>query len=143
MEVCKIGTKYIPTWQGDDEWAQLSATLYCDKNKENNILYSTHGITFFPSRNRNYNAWSYNVEINCIVTSSVYSVLTMTNCSGKVISYSMPQGDKRGATYEFYDWNYDGEWRGDSLRNGLGALTDSNLGPADYKLGYYAKSEII
>ena len=47
MEVCKIGTKYIPTWQGDDEWAQLSATLYCDKNKENNILYSTHGIHFF------------------------------------------------------------------------------------------------
>lgn len=143
MEVCKIGTKYIPTWQGDDEWAQLSATLYCDKNKENNILYSTHGITFFPSRNLNYNARGFNVEINCIVTSSVYSVLTMTNCSGKVISYSMPQGDKRGATYEFYDWNYDGEWRGDSLRNGLGALTDSNLGPADYKLGYYAKSEII
>ena len=27
------------------------------------------------------------------------------------------------------------------LRNGLGSLTDSNLGPADYKLGYYAKSK--
>ena len=53
----------------------------------------------------------------------------------------MPQGDKRGATYEFYDWNYDGEWRGEMLRNGLGSLTDSNLGPADYKLGYYAKSK--
>ena len=53
----------------------------------------------------------------------------------------MPQGDKRGATYEFYDWNYDGEWRGDYLTNGLGSLTDGNLGPQDYKLGYYAKSK--
>ena len=61
--------------------------------------------------------------------------------SGGVISYAMPQGDKRGATYEFYDWNYDGEWSGDSLRNGLGSLTDGNLGPADYKLSYYAKSK--
>ena len=55
----------------------------------------------------------------------------------------MPQGDKRGATYEFYDWNYDGEWRGDYLTNGLGSLTDGNLGPQDYKLGYYAKSKTL
>ena len=55
----------------------------------------------------------------------------------------MPQGDKRGATYEFYDWNYDGEWRGDYLTNGLGSLTDGNLGPRDYKLGYYAKSKTL
>ena len=68
-------------------------------------------------------------------------MVTLFSCLGKIVSYSMPQGDKRGATYEFYDWNYDGEWRGDNLSNGLGALTDSNLGPADYKLGYYAKSE--
>ena len=55
----------------------------------------------------------------------------------------MPQGDKRGSTYEFYDWNYDGEWKGENLLNGLGSLTDSNLGPTDYKLGYYAKSKHI
>ena len=52
----------------------------------------------------------------------------------------MPQGDKRGSTYEFYDYNYDGEWRGDGLYNGLGSLTDGDLGPADYKLSYYTKS---
>ena len=57
------------------------------------------------------------------------------------MSYSMPQGDKRGTTYEFYDWSYDGEWRGDGLYNGLGSLTDGNLGPPDYKLSYYAKSK--
>ena len=33
--------------------------------------------------------------------------------SGGIVSYSMPQGDKRGSTYEFYDWNYDGQWRGE------------------------------
>ena len=60
-----------------------------------------------------------------------------------VISYSMPQGDKRGTSYEFYDWNYDGEWKGDILMNGLGSLTDGNLGPEDYKLSYYAKSKIF
>ena len=53
----------------------------------------------------------------------------------------MPQGDKRGTTYEFYDWNYDGEWLGEHLKNGLGALVDGDLGPDDYKLGYYAKSK--
>ena len=55
----------------------------------------------------------------------------------------MPQGDKRGTSYEFYDWNYDGEWKGDMLMNGLGSLTDGNLGPEDYKLSYYAKSRIF
>ena len=53
----------------------------------------------------------------------------------------MPQGDKRGPTYEFYDWSYDGEWRGNHMENGLGSLTDGNLGPDDYKLSYYAKSK--
>jgi discoidin domain receptor family protein 2 len=63
--------------------------------------------------------------------------------SGGLVSYSMPQGDKRGATYEFYDYSYDGEWRGDSLVNGLGSLTDGDLGPADYKLSYYSKSKSV
>ena len=62
-------------------------------------------------------------------------------CAGGLVSYSMPQGDKRGSTYEFYDYSYDGEWRGDGLYNGLGSLTDGDLGPADYKLSYYTKSK--
>ena len=65
----------------------------------------------------------------------------MTNrlSSGGLTSYSMPQGDKRGATYEFYDWSYDGEWIGNNLMNGLGALVDGDEGPDDYKMGYYPK----
>ncbi len=53
----------------------------------------------------------------------------------------MPQGDRRGSAYEFYDWTYDGEWIGNMLRNGLGCLTDGDYGPANFKLSYYAQSE--
>ena len=60
---------------------------------------------------------------------------------GGVAAYSMPQGDKRGTAYEFYDWTYDGEWRGSQLVNGLGLLTDGDYGPENFKLAYYAKSE--
>ena len=55
----------------------------------------------------------------------------------------MPQGDKRGGSYEFYDWNYDGQWLGSRLQNGLGSLMDGKLGPDDYKMGYYAESKIF
>ena len=61
---------------------------------------------------------------------------------GGVAAYSMPQGDKRGTAYEFYDWTYDGEWRGSQLVNGLGLLTDGDYGPENFKLAYYAKSEL-
>ena len=26
---------------------------------------------------------------------------------GNLLSYSMPQGDKRGSDFEFFDWTYD------------------------------------
>ena len=55
----------------------------------------------------------------------------------------MDQGDKRSSKLEFYDWNYDGQWKGKQLSNGLGALVDGILGPDDFKLGYYAKSKIF
>ena len=53
----------------------------------------------------------------------------------------MPQGDRRGNAYEFYDYTYDGEWKGNRLINGLGCLTDGDFGPQDYKLSYYAQSK--
>ena len=59
--------------------------------------------------------------------------------SDGLLTYRMPQGDRRGSAYEFYDWTYDGEWKGDVLSNGLGCLTDGDFGPEDYKLSYYAQ----
>lgn len=52
------------------------------------------------------------------------------------MSYSMPQGDKRGAGWEFFDATYDGHWDG-QLQRGLGQLTDGKVGPENFKMGYY------
>ncbi|XP_054275627.1 discoidin domain-containing receptor 2-like [Macrosteles quadrilineatus] len=53
-----------------------------------------------------------------------------------VVSYSMPQGDKRGAAWEMFDATYDGHWDGE-LQRGLGQLTDGRVGPDNFKMGYY------
>ena len=58
-----------------------------------------------------------------------------------VQAYSMPQGDSRGNSYNFYDYTYDGEWNGKRLINGLGCLTDGDYGPENFKLSYYAQSK--
>ena len=49
----------------------------------------------------------------------------------------MPQGDQRGAGWQFYDTSYDGIWDGSLLRQGLGQLTDGKLGPDNFKASYY------
>ncbi|XP_057663991.1 discoidin domain-containing receptor 2-like [Diorhabda carinulata] len=54
-----------------------------------------------------------------------------------IISYSMPQGDKRGNNWEFYDFRYDGDWDGNMLKNGLGQLTDGKFGHDDFKSDFY------
>lgn len=48
----------------------------------------------------------------------------------------MPQGDKRGTGWEFFDATYDGHWDGE-LRRGLGQLTDGKVGPENFRMGYY------
>uniref|UniRef100_A0A146LSE5 Discoidin domain-containing receptor 2 n=3 Tax=Lygus hesperus TaxID=30085 RepID=A0A146LSE5_LYGHE len=53
-----------------------------------------------------------------------------------IVSYSMPQGDKRGAAWEFFDATYDGHWDAE-LQRGLGQLTDGKIGPENFKMGYY------
>lgn len=53
-----------------------------------------------------------------------------------IVSYSMPQGDKRG-NWEFFDATYDGHWDGVQLLRGLGQLTDGRTGPDNYKMSYY------
>ncbi|KAF6200531.1 hypothetical protein GE061_004974 [Apolygus lucorum] len=53
-----------------------------------------------------------------------------------IVSYSMPQGDKRGTAWEFFDATYDGHWDAE-LQRGLGQLTDGKIGPENFKMGYY------
>ncbi|XKL63914.1 hypothetical protein PGB90_006278 [Kerria lacca] len=54
----------------------------------------------------------------------------------EIISYSMPQGDKRSSDWEFYDATYDGYWN-EELQGGLGQLTDGKIGAENFKMGYY------
>lgn len=67
---------------------------------------------------------------------STYSILSDLFAADGVVSYSMPQGDKRGNEWEFFDVTYDGHWDGE-LRRGLGQLTDGRTGPDNFKIGYY------
>lgn len=48
----------------------------------------------------------------------------------------MPQGDKRGNDWEFFDAAYDGHWDGE-LQHGLGQLIDGKRGPDNFKMGFY------
>ncbi|KAL1517288.1 hypothetical protein ABEB36_001070 [Hypothenemus hampei] len=50
-----------------------------------------------------------------------------------IVSYSMPQGDKRGPNRQFYDFGYDGVWDGPELKHGLGQLIDGKFGHDDFK----------
>lgn len=57
-------------------------------------------------------------------------------CADGILSYSMPQGDKRSPEWEFYDSTYDGYWD-DELQRGLGQLTDGKVGQDNFRMGYY------
>ncbi|KAL3275329.1 hypothetical protein HHI36_020096 [Cryptolaemus montrouzieri] len=58
-----------------------------------------------------------------------------------LVSYSMPQGDKRGSNWEFYDFAYDGHWEGDDLQQGLGQLVDGRFGHDDFKSDFYNEGQ--
>lgn len=58
-----------------------------------------------------------------------------------IVSYSMPQGDKRGSNWEFYDFGYDGHWDGDELKHGLGQLIDGKFGHDDFKTDFYNEGQ--
>ncbi|XP_052789202.1 discoidin domain-containing receptor 2-like isoform X2 [Mya arenaria] len=51
-----------------------------------------------------------------------------------IVSYSVRQGDKRGADVDFYDFTYDGTIIGGYLHNGLGQLTDGEVGDTNFRL---------
>jgi len=59
------------------------------------------------------------------------------NDEGGLLSYTMPQGTKRGEHWNFYDHIYDGVWGGNLLKSGLGLLTDGREGPENFKDDFY------
>lgn len=61
--------------------------------------------------------------------------------SDGIVSYSMPQGDKRGVSWEFYDSAYDGHWERDELKHGLGQLIDGKYGHHDFKVDFHNEDQ--
>lgn len=60
----------------------------------------------------------------------------MYGCEWKdgTVSYDMPQGDRRGAEVDLYDFTYDGVVQDNYLKGGLGQLTDGDLGETNFRL---------
>lgn len=50
-----------------------------------------------------------------------------------VVSYSMPQGERRGAEIDLFDMTYDGSEVENYLRGGLGQLTDGQKGLDNFR----------
>ncbi|CAF1084469.1 unnamed protein product [Rotaria sordida] len=80
------------------------------------------------------------IRIIPIVTGSLSKYICMRlelyGCSYQdgLISYSIPQGDKRGYDAQFFDETYDGQNDNGILKDGLGQLTDGILAHDDYRL---------
>lgn len=51
-----------------------------------------------------------------------------------LVSYSMPQGIKRGTEVDLSDRTYDGREEGGYLSGGLGQLVDGQKGPDNFRL---------
>ncbi|XP_035829229.1 discoidin domain-containing receptor 2, partial [Aplysia californica] len=51
-----------------------------------------------------------------------------------LMSYSMPQGHRRGAEVDLYDFTYDGRVDDNYLTGGLGQLTDGDIGETNFRL---------
>lgn len=50
-----------------------------------------------------------------------------------IVTYSMPQGDRRGAEVDLYDFTYDGVFQNNFLSNGLGQLVDGEIGVDNFR----------
>jgi len=50
------------------------------------------------------------------------------------VSYSMPQGERRGSELDFLDFTYDGRVTDTQLSGGLGQLTDGIEGPSNFRV---------
>ena len=67
-------------------------------------------------------------------------LLTHSRNLDGLMSYSIPQGDKRGYNAQFFDEIYDGKNDKGVLRSGLGQLTDGIFGQSDYRLTDHEQS---
>ena len=50
-----------------------------------------------------------------------------------MVSYSVRQGDRRGLELDFVDFTYDGMIHNNFLLDGLGQLTDGEIGDSNFR----------
>lgn len=63
------------------------------------------------------------------------SFLSYLPCiSDGVIAYNVRQGDRRGTELDFVDFTYDGMRQENFLLDGLGQLTDGEIGDYNFRL---------
>lgn len=67
-------------------------------------------------------------------------ILTHNRNLDGLMSYSIPQGDRRGYNTQFFDEIYDGKNDKGVLTGGLGQLTDGIFGQSDYRLTDHEQS---
>lgn len=103
------------------------------KGNTNTYLESKHELepTIWASKIR-FMPYSYHRRTVCMRVE-----LHGCQWNDGIVSYEMPQGDKKSA-WEFFDASYDGYWDGGELRTGLGQLSDGLIGPEDFKTGFYS-----
>ena len=56
--------------------------------------------------------------------------------SDGVVSYDVRQGDRRGTDLDLYDFTYDGMIQDNFLLDGLGQLTDGEIGDSNFRLDH-------
>ncbi|KAK9877948.1 hypothetical protein WA026_020169 [Henosepilachna vigintioctopunctata] len=111
-----------------DEVLEGNINTYLEVKRELDLPIWATKVRFYP--------YSYHKRTVCMRVELYGCIWT-----GGILSYSMPQGDKRGYNWEFYDFAYDGHWEGDHLRDGLGQLVDGKFGQDDFKTELYNEGQ--
>ncbi|XP_046560812.1 discoidin domain-containing receptor 2-like [Haliotis rubra] len=104
------------------------------------------GVEIFEGNDNTYHAVLQNVQPPIIakrVRFIPYSQHPRTVCmrvelygctwDDGLVSYSMPQGDRRGSEVDLYDFTYDGIIKNKYLKDGLGQLTDGDEGHTNFR----------
>ena len=64
----------------------------------------------------------------------VKKILHLHILSDGLVAYSMPQGEKRGAELDLFDFTHDGTLEEGYLKDGLGQLVDGEEGQSNFRL---------
>ncbi|CAF3997659.1 unnamed protein product [Rotaria sp. Silwood2] len=132
--------------QPNEQYADSFRIEYRRENQQKWIKYKDFSGQYILSGNANSHIPTIRDILPSLIAKQIRIIPIVTSLKPKYvcmrlelygygpISYSMPQGDKRGYDIEFFDETYDGKNENGTLKDGLGQLTDGILGGDDYRL---------